>query len=73
MKYFDINHKEINIGDIVLTRNDNIGKIFESEPDEAGSIFYNVKYFNKSYAGKYWPQSLRILTEEQALLWMLEQ
>jgi hypothetical protein len=82
-KYYDKNSRELKIGQLVATRYNNaIGKLIRISPDD-GEIYCYLKYYavaqRPHWKSKYkdnidgwYPDGLTIITDEEAMLWMLE-
>ena len=82
--YFDKNGKLLKIGQLVLTRTGRCGIIIAQEPSQYNidneyedDQFFIVKYFSARIIGEcqggFFPKSLTIVTEAEAMIWILEQ
>jgi hypothetical protein len=79
-KYYDKNSRELKIGQTVATRyNSAIGKLIRISPD-GKEIYCYLKYYAfdngvakyKDNIDGWYPDGLTIITDEEAMLWMLE-
>ena len=74
-KYYDTNHKELKLGQTVLVRYGYLGKIIDCRV-ACGQTFFHLNYFRintvHTQDSGWLPASLTIMTDEEAMLWMLE-
>ena len=83
-QYFDKNDQLLKIGQVVLTRIGKYGIIVEKKScqyrifnEGEDDVFFTVKYFptqiDSEPQGGFFPKSLTIIEEGEAMLWILEQ
>ena len=73
MACHDKNSRELKIGELVITRRNKLGTIIQQEGGTTGNFFL-IHHLNKSaeYDYYYLPESLTVVTQEEATLWLLE-